>query len=288
MAGVTNRRRSRLLPMLAFVAALVLLARGLSVERASADGFPSPDFSIEIDVDGDTTPDCDTRGSPPEDSCVVDPNAAFTVELYLNVVTGMPDHDGDGEHGYTGFRASLAHPETLPVQDRPGDAESRDETGQPFWPDLGQFGCTEFDGVDGIADTLAYVGDCEIPFGGVESFYTGKLMEIDFACSPGTVDAVTLVNQPLAATSLADDVNKQGFGGDANNKGAPEILTIKCGFPWDVNGDGAVSIGDVFAVVMAFGQAVPPAPQETDVNGDSMISGGDIAAVVQHFGQTAP
>ncbi|MGB2694132.1 MAG: dockerin type I domain-containing protein [Dehalococcoidia bacterium] len=270
--------------VLATLLGTALIAGNLRFERAAAGGLPSPDLSIQVDVDGDTTPDCDTRGSPPEGSCSVPRGQVFTVEVYVDDIAGMEDFDGDGEHGYTGFRASLTHA-GLMLQDRPGDREFRAASGQPFWPDLGSAVCSGSDMFDTMDNMNAYVGLCGSGFPtGVESTYLGKLMEVDFTCSGMMMSAMmSAVSLRQGPSYLVDDVGKHGLAVDVNDGGAPEVLNIDCTFPWDVNGDGAVSVGDAFIVVMAFGQNAPPAPMEADLTGDGRVSIEDVAEVVHHF-----
>lgn len=275
----TNHRsvvRSAILLTIAVIAMLTLLFGGVVVKHSeAAGGTPSPDLSIEIDVDGDTMPDCSTQTSPPADSCIVPPGSQFTIRANVNSLAGLPDSDSDTAAGYLAVAIKLEYSSGLTRINRPAAGEI-----QGIWPD-----CT-FDGeAEGPGN---YLIGCAIGIAANESTYIGRVAEIDFACTTGksSGNTISLVHGDPDRTELVNENLEPAL--DLNDKGVNEVLTIDCIFPWDVNGDGAVSVADIVAVVMAFGQTVPPASAAVDVNGDGVISVGDIAQVVQHFGQMAP
>ena len=251
---------------------------GLLLSGASSTGTSlaagTVNLPIQIDVDGDTTPECRTDGDAETRTCSVPVGRPFVVELYVDGIEKLPDHDGDGVHGYSGYAASFEHSPALEFEKRENGAEFFDEEGQPFWPDLAvQCSVGTEPGV--------VVASCPGWLSTVESTYAGKLMEVDFRCSRSDAAEVAIGRWP---TNVQDDVGKAWpVGSDA-----PEVLTVICTFPWDVDGSGAVTVGDIFAVVSAFGQTVPPAPAGADVNGDGIVSIGDLAAVIGHFGETVP
>ncbi|MEX1255207.1 MAG: hypothetical protein WEE64_12785 [Dehalococcoidia bacterium] len=270
------------------VAAVMVLLISASRERAFAEGNPnpSPDLSIQIDADGNTVPDCDTRGSPPEGTCLVREGAPFTVQVSVDSIQGVYDGDSDGTAGYTGYRIVLLHPETLAFQDRANDGEFRDQDGQPFWSYPGSYTCVGSDGTSVYVHELHFSGYCDGDykngFDSIESTHTGALLEVDFTCTAQPIaDAVSM---PLGFDSYLQDEYGKPFGVDENDKGAPELLTIDCTPPWDVNGDSAISVTDIGLVVSSFGQVSPPVPPEVDVDGNGTVSIGDLGLVVSHFG----
>lgn len=61
-------------------------------------------------------------------------------------------------------------------------------------------------------------------------------------------------------------------------------ITPPC--PEDVDGSGAVDLGDISAVLFNFGQAAPPAQGDVDASGT--VDLGDLSAVLFAFGQACP
>ncbi|MGB2694131.1 MAG: dockerin type I domain-containing protein [Dehalococcoidia bacterium] len=268
--------KSAILLTIASIAMLTLLVGGVVVKHSeAAGGTPSPDLSIGIDVDGDTVPDCNTQTSPPADSCIVPPGAQFTIRANVNSLAGMPDGDSDTTAGYLAVAIKLEYSSGLTRINRPAASEI-----QGIWP-----GCTFDAEADGPG---SYLIACVLGLGANESTYLGRVAEIDFACTTGETsgNTISLVHGDPEGSELENENLERAL--DQNDKGVDEVLTIDCSFPWDINGDGVVSVADIVAVVMAFGQTVPPASADVDVNADGVISVADVVGVVQHFGQMAP
>ncbi|MCA9292926.1 MAG: hypothetical protein KDA20_03840 [Phycisphaerales bacterium] len=62
------------------------------------------------------------------------------------------------------------------------------------------------------------------------------------------------------------------------------IVSQPC--PEDVDGSGAVDLGDISAVLFNFGQAAPPA--QGDVDGSGLVDLADLSAILFAFGQACP
>jgi hypothetical protein len=260
-------------PGAALIALVVLIGwdAGAQPTRAAA---PSPDLAISIDANGDTVPDCTTQQSPPAGSCSLAPGQRFTVRARLNTLTGLPNPDGDGAAGYFGAQVRLLSSAGLTRNDRSGQTEWGPSSA-PFWP-----ACSLR--AESKAAPTDYLSGCTLS-STAESTYTGLLMEVDYTCTPAaSVQRITLVHgSPRDSHVLAETVTGVV---DQNQDGVAEVLTVYCGqFIWDLDGDGAVSVGDIGFVVQRFGSGAA----EADLDADGVVSVGDIGQVVEHFGEAA-
>ena len=244
---------------------LVVLALALgnpNVAPALGAGTPSPNLTIEIDLSGDTMPECTTNQSPPVDKCKVGVGETFEVSGTLTSLAPLS--------GWSSVAINIQFAGAVAFVDKPGTAEAVGEDcdilgeGHSLLP----------------AEWEAQCVDLTPPAGS-----TGTLLLPNVRCTSIGAGTVALVHGGPQDSHVTDDAGD--IVNDQNDKGVDEVLTINCAFVWDVNEDGHVSGGDIAAVVMAFGQ-MPPVNPNADINGDGSITGGDIAAVVLHFGQMAP
>jgi CSLREA domain-containing protein len=230
---------------------------------ATQTPFP-PDFSINVDPDemAGNGVLCSTaaEGSP---ICEVSSAEPFTVNALLDALGPT------FASGYTTVAIRLDYTGGLFRQDRLSFSEI-----VGIWPECGLPIEKPTEG--------SYLIACIAGLGS-QSVYVGVVAQVDFTCAGSqTMEIVRLNHGVPDDTLLAKD------GNAAADADPDEELTIHCSSVWDVNGDGSVSVGDIFAVVMAFGQTVPPASSNVDINADGSISIADIVAVVTHFGETFP
>jgi hypothetical protein len=108
-----------------------------------------------------------------------------------------------------------------------------------------------------------------------------RLIELEFQADAGSLTVQMPANRNLAPPGFymlfilnADGVpsvaafTQLTFGGST------------C--PWEVDGNGAVTLTDVLAVLAAFG--VTPPPPRVDVDANGAVTLADVLEVVRHFG----
>jgi hypothetical protein len=231
-----------------------------------------PGAGMSIAIDGLT--DCST--SPGNSvKCRVVVGDTFTVVVSIDELISVPDIDGDTVAGYSAFYSSIYF-SGVERSNRPGDQELGPSSGR-YWP-----GCIF--AVDKKFSNRALTA-CALGVAGDESTYTGRVSEVDFTCTPTSSSGhtLTLVHSAPLDTFLLDEAGNPIY---TNSDGPYETLSVNCVYPWDSNGDGFVTIADIFLEVLHFGET-PPSDAAFDVNGDGTVSVADIAAVIAHFGQPA-
>ena len=190
---------------------LVLLALTLTWGRNGAQQLEAdvttPDFSIEVKAAG-----CDTKGVSPT-TCEVPVGSVFTVSVHLNDIDGLVDKDADTKAGYIAVQARLNYSAGLTLKNRPGVTEL-----EGVWPDC--FFPAENKGVG------TYLAACAIDVETDESIYIGRVMEVDYNCTPtpSTGNTVSLVHGPLRDTFVGDETPIAV----AEQPGLTETLTISC------------------------------------------------------------
>jgi hypothetical protein len=170
-----------------------------------------PDISLAIDIDGGGD-DCDTRpGTSAGAACAVPVGEVFVVKGNVDGAAGLPDTDGDTQHGYAGFQFRLLRSSGLSLNNPPG---TDTELGfpDPFWPDCGSGrGDSE---VGPTYDVVCFAS-------GGESLYLGKVVEVAYTCSsPG----VETVNMDDAGSYIHND----GHGNLPLDKEGNETITVSC------------------------------------------------------------
>jgi hypothetical protein len=55
------------------------------------------------------------------------------------------------------------------------------------------------------------------------------------------------------------------------------------GIPGDVNGDGVVDVGDLVAVILAWGPCSPQDPCPADLDGNGQVDVGDLIVVILNW-----
>jgi alpha-tubulin suppressor-like RCC1 family protein len=156
-------------------------------------------FSIAIDVNGDSTNDCDTNGG--STTCAIAPGATFVVKWYLN---SLPSAVAD----YAGIQARLTYT----------GITSKNNASMSAWPDcdipVSQYPAGEVD-----------VGCVTLP---PDSSYTGLVGTIGFTCTsgPSSGNAINMLHGLGSYdTSLLEDTTH------AEGNGTSESLTINCSGP---------------------------------------------------------
>jgi hypothetical protein len=271
-------------PVMLGVLILVITAWGqASTKQASADiPHPGLDFSIGVDTNGDTTPDCNTTGGPTK-CTFASAGGVFTLKVFLNALGGIA--------GYQGFdiRVNTA-----------GVTVDQDATGAPIadahsWPQ-----CT-FQG-------LAPYNTAYVVFGcasfNVMSTYTGVIGTVELTCTQtGTLTLVhgrgntDLIENPTAhaegqGTTEALDINCGGGGGPtATNTPAaatptPTPTPTPTATPrprnGDANKDGTTNAIDA-ALVLQYGAGLLPSINpSSDVSGDGTTNAIDAAVILQY------
>jgi hypothetical protein len=199
---------------LMFVASGAFMAWPSVGDMRSADAANGNDFSIEIDANGDTVADCDTRSGGPGAKCFVSPGTMFTVQVSIDKLV-LPNADGDGKSGYQGVIGRVDYSSGLTLKQRPGNDE------------LVLGGCSiPFESkLTGI-----YATGCGVAPGQNEFTQTGKIIEVDFTCpvSPSG-ETVSLVHG--LGGSDTQLVNESGSA-VSNDPDAPsESLSVNCATP---------------------------------------------------------
>lgn len=158
--------------------------------------LPNPlDFSIGVDVNGDTVDDCDTSGGPTK--CTVPTDSTFALTAYLN---GLPD----GVSSYGGFDLRVDYE----------GVSSKDNADTDPWPDCG-FAASYYE--PGVVIWGCAIGVEEPP-----SAYGGPIGSNDFNCEADGM--ITMVHGTGAGTHLVEDIGSVHLEGE----GATESLTINC------------------------------------------------------------
>ena len=82
------------------------------------------------------------------------------------------------------------------------------------------------------------------------------------------------------------DTSPRGVSADVPGAGTYQLSEdVADRAPWDINGDGAVTIIDLVTVARVFGQVVA-AGDPADTNGDGTVSIIDLVTVASHFGES--
>ncbi|MGB2694437.1 MAG: hypothetical protein WBD55_04520 [Dehalococcoidia bacterium] len=228
---------------LVFASALALALVPLSGHDSAHAGLQPPPILASYDVTFAIAPGAAvTQGcqsGPGAPVCIVHPGQPFTVQVFLNDISGLPDSNTNGDHGYRVITLSMHYSAGLTFQDQANECA-------PL-PDLNYESPDEQQYLPG--ENRTYLTAC---FANSEWTYEGLVAEVDLVCpSHKTTEAVTLT---YIDTFLVADNNAQAY-----NLQAPENLVINCDniFPWDIDDSGQVSVTDIFQVVQHFGQVKP-------------------------------
>lgn len=213
----------------AIVAALgsVLIVRGWPSDARAASGN---DWSISIDVDGDTVADCDTRTGGPGAKCSVALSGGFTVQASIDKLA-MPNKDGDAKAGYLGFSSRFDYSSGLTLKNRTGFNEI-------LWG-----GCaipleSKMSGM--------YAAACTYDTGQNESTQTGVIVEVDFNCGASiSSETVALVH---GLGGVDTQMVTENFTALSDDPDAPsETLTINCETvgPTPTPGPGEINVASL-------------------------------------------
>ena len=193
-----------LLTVLAMVAAIVAFGSVPGGTQRAQAGVPTPTAiptpataSASIEASG-----CDTTGVNPS-KCPVHASSPFTISLNLDSIDGLPDPKGDTVAGYAGIEYELTF----------DNGEVLDFTGEQWiWPECD---------VSLAKDNPAFYRTTCLMLGiGVESLYTGVMVELEVNCIE-SADAQETIT--VTTLSLLD-----GFGHDLPIKPVDKSLTINC------------------------------------------------------------
>jgi hypothetical protein len=217
-------------------------AAGLTAEFSIAVNSPNPPMKGG----------CDSEFGP-DFKCIVHPGGTFKLFVFLDkLAPGLPDGgDPDALGGYNAIGVRLDHSPGLTF------VAGSQSWG---WPDCD----ADFDdSLDVGLVNLACVNE------GVNgsTFASGAapVVTLDFTCpAVKSVETITLVfgteGDKIDAFVLPyDTVLADETGANVTQSGPSETLVINCDnvFPWDLNGDNAVSSLDIFDVLGHFGQTKP-------------------------------
>jgi hypothetical protein len=172
---------------------------------------PEVDFAIEI-----VGTSCTTKAAEPG-VCLIPEGWQFTVDITLNDISALVDHDGDTAAGYEAVGVTL---------DFSGGLTYRYQSDEIVWPD-GNFCMTT-----GLP-VPPYINGCSIWVGQEESTYTGTMFEVDFSCDetdPGQF--LILLHESYLTAIMAEG------GVNATDPDGQESLTIQCVPPGPGDGDG--------------------------------------------------
>jgi hypothetical protein len=255
MFGQTERIAYRFARWAVLALVVLLAAVGSSQEAptpAMAAGLTA-EFSIAaFDGGVQLKNTCDSH-TESDFKCTVHPGGTFEVEVYLDKLP--PDlPDGDDPDSVGGYRAI-----GLRLDHSPGLAfETASEVWQ--WPDCD-------DNFDDSADVELVNLACisEQPNASTFSSEADPVVELMFTCPAfKSTETITLVygtrgdklgGQVLPYDTVVVDEN----GANLTQSGATETLVINCTniFPWDLDGDDAVSAQDIFEEIAHFNQTKP-------------------------------
>jgi hypothetical protein len=179
------------------------VAAGLAILLWGRDGAEAHiphsglDFSIAVDVNGDSTNDCSTSGGPT--TCSVAPSATFQLKLYLNALPA-------GVTSYEAYDAYVTY----------AGVSSQNNPSAAPWP------ACEFQGQFSQPGLVAW--GCAIDVDAPTSTYLGLVGTLSFTCTPtpSTGNTVALVHG-LDRTQLVE-----GAAMHAEGDSTSEALTINC------------------------------------------------------------
>jgi hypothetical protein len=184
------------------------------------------DFSMEVDVDGDTTDDCGTDAGQ-STTCAIALNAPFRTREYLNGIGDVPSYLGMMLHfGFGGGVTPLSDPDSV-------------------WP-----GC--------VTESFYYepaFGHAACSVGAnPPSTYTGLVGLIYFTCaSDGTIDLMHGIN-----VWLHTHLTEVGTTRHAEGEQTSEVVNITCAqpspYPTDTDGDGCPDAREASANEVAGGR----------------------------------
>jgi hypothetical protein len=181
-----------LVALIGLALAATLLASTDPATRVAADaGHTGLDFSMGIDVDGDTTDDCNTSGGPTK--CTIGLGDVFTLKTYLNSTGGKTYIYLANYVQYGGV--------------------SSESNATVTWPGCSSPSNSSFSGVE--------AWDCL----GSASTYTGQIGTADFRCTgAGFLTMVHGIGNFPAYTTVVEP----GFVEHAETQDSTETLTINC------------------------------------------------------------
>lgn len=212
-----NLKRFRIwglaLPLLA-LGALVLWNANHDGEQPAEAAGSAPDLAIAIDVDNNSSDDCDTRASTGMGTkCTVPVGNMFTMKGAIDKVAGLPNTGG-----YIVFQFTFAY--TNPGLTRNNRVEPAREVGNPtYWQVPVAPGTPATCAPNGESDSAgSYYVDC---WQGTKSMYVGKLVEVDFTCATAGTRSITMQD---ATTYVHNDQH----GNTPPDIDVDETLTINC------------------------------------------------------------
>jgi hypothetical protein len=194
-----------------FAAALFLGALALG-QRASEAASGGPDISLSIDVAGGSD-DCDTRPATfTGATCVVPVGQQFVVKGNVDSAAGLPDIDGDTQHGYAGFQFRLLHSAGLALNNPPG---TDTELGfpAPFWPDCSSDARGDAESGERY-DVVCFSS-------GAESLFLSSVVEVTYTCSSAGAQTLTM-------DDTGSYIHNDGHGNLPLDKEGDEALTVNC------------------------------------------------------------
>jgi hypothetical protein len=293
MSVIGNTKRTTLLVgagslvALAVLALVILISAKAGGDTARAATDPSVNFSI-------SSTGCDSSGSPSA-TCTVAASAMFSVAVNLNHLPSNGTYDGYDasvhySSGLTGPALSGLH-----------------QNGAGNWTDC-VFAAHNLD-TPGLVFTA-----CSIGAGAPSSTYTGSLLHMDFTCSAGSTETLTLAHGDGTTDTVAADFTPHSEAADKTltvqcgtgptNTFTPVVTPTPCSGPCptatatntpppatptpagvcgDVNGNGVANSLDAFFVLQYEAGLIAsvPHPENADLNHDGHIDSRDATIILQ-------
>jgi len=283
MSGIRKNRLTTLAtlglpPVMLGVLILVITAWGPGSAKQAAADIPHAglDFSIGVDTNGDTTPDCNTTGGPT--TCTVaSAGGVFTLQVFLNALGGIA--------GYLGFdiRVNTAgvtvdQSNGAPIVSAQSWPQCTFQAVAPFNTAYVMFGCASFNvmstytGVIGTVEltctqtgtlTLAHGGSntrlIENPTAHAEGQGTTEALDINCASTP----TATLTGTQTPTRTPTPTATPRPRNGDANK-------------------DGRTNAIDAALVLQYSAGLLPSINPSSDVNGDGTTNAIDAAVILQY------
>ena len=127
---------------------------------------------------------------------------------------------------------------------------------------------------DTVGDGVLWVDDIEVVISNCDDGVSGLIPP------PELEDVCVTLGQQFQWWLYMCDGDYAGGGADGTS---PLVLPPSC--PVDVDGDCAVSVGDMLAVISGWGPCPVGEPCVGDIDGDGMVAVGDLLSVIASWGE---
>ena len=216
IAGGRRVNPLKLLPfsiIIVVTVVLILSWRGADDGQVAAHApHAALNFSIAVDVNGDTTNDCSTNGGPL--GCSLATGSSFTLRVYLN---NLPN----GVPSYEGFDIYLEY----------AGVTSKNNASSAPWPNCANAASSYSSG------TVTF--GCAVSSGAPPSSYVGLIGTSAFNCPATPATGTITLTHAVGKTQLIESGSSSAH---AEGAGTTEGLTINCGTGGGPTPNGQISV----------------------------------------------